>query len=231
MCGCAHTVGWEAPLDAAAVMVRLPGRARGCGRESARFPGIRRGTTAGLVPGRGPGRGRSRKSGGPAASCDQDSSGRTQVVGIPQFAPVLFAQPQVRRRRRCGRRPGPGSAAFLRWTLIGPPPCRLRDGAGRKELRAARFGLAGVGGPGDLGGLQHLGGHLVVGLGVAEPGLAGQAGLVRAVGAGGGAVALVVRGYVECGDDGADFGVGEDDRVAASGPDGPGSACGAGGAA
>src|SRR5690349_3829885 len=68
-------------------------------------------------------------------------------------------------------------------------------------------------GPSGLGGLQHLGGHLVEGLGVPEPGLAGQTGLIRAIGAGGGAVALEVGGYVQRSDDSADFGVGKDDRV------------------
>jgi hypothetical protein len=82
-----------------------------------------------------------------------------------------------------------------------------------KSWRAARLGLTGVGCPGSLGGLQKLAGHLVVGLGVPEPGLAGQACLVRAVGAGGGPVALVVGGYLQRGEDGAGFGVGEDDRV------------------
>ena len=79
--------------------------------------------------------------------------------------------------------------------------------------QALRLGLAVVSGQGDRGDLEHLGGHLVVGLGVAEPGLAGGAGLVRAVGAGGSAPVIVVGGYVERGDDGADFGAGEDDRV------------------
>ena len=79
--------------------------------------------------------------------------------------------------------------------------------------RTAWLGPSEGGGPSDRGGLQHLGGHLVVGLDVAEPGLAGPTGLVRAVSAGGGAVELVVGGYVERGDDSADVGAGENDRV------------------
>src|ERR1035441_3426286 len=122
-----------------------------------------------------------------------------------RMAPSVRAAPldwaAVEGRRACGG-----------WSLA-----RLPVGCGvrmtRRNCRAAWLGLSGVGGPGSCGGLQHLGGHLVVGLGVVEPGLAGQTGLVRAVGAGGGAVVLVVGGYVERGDDSADFGAGEDDRV------------------
>jgi hypothetical protein len=79
--------------------------------------------------------------------------------------------------------------------------------------RAVRLGLIRVGGPGGLGGPQKLVSHPAVGLGVSEPGLAGQAGLVRAVGAGGSAVTLVVGGNLQRGEHGAYFSVGEDDRV------------------
>jgi hypothetical protein len=92
-----------------------------------------------------------------------------------------------------------------------------------------RFGLSGVRSPGDLGGLQHLAGHLVVGRGIAEPGLAGHAGLVRAINAVGGAVTLVVSGDVQRADEGVDFGIGEDYRVVFLGSAGPGPVCGAGG--
>ena len=67
---------------------------------------------------------------------------------------------------------------------------------------------------GGFGGLDQLGGQVVVGVGGLKSPLAGGAGLVGAVGAGGGSVALVFGGVVQGGQQGLDL-VGRDD-------DGPG---------
>ena len=88
-----------------------------------------------------------------------------------------------------GHCPASGSAA-----ACGPP-----------RAGAAWSGGALPGG-GGLGGLVHLAGQLVVGVGGLQAPLAGGAGLVGAVGAGLGPVALVFGGFVQRGEQGLDLG-------------------------
>ena len=66
--------------------------------------------------------------------------------------------------------------------------------------------MAVVSGRGGSGGLEHAVGDPVEGFGVPAVGLAGGAGLVGAVGAHPGAVALVVGGDVRRGEDRGDVG-------------------------
>ena len=127
-------------------------------------------------------------------------SGSASVVWLPEFEQVFFAGPRL------------GDEGFA-WGGHWPASLSAAGWNWRGSWRAARLGLSGVSSPGELGCQQHLAGHLVVGFSVAEPGLAGGAGLIRAVGAGGGAVTFVVSGDVQRADEGVDFGVGEDDRV------------------
>lgn len=88
----------------------------------------------------------------------------------------------------------------------------LRFGVGMRlavgRCRVARRVLPGGGG---LGGLDELGGHLVVGVGGLKPPLAGGAGLVGAVGAGGGSVALVVGSFAQGGQQELDLAGRDDD--------------------
>ena len=78
--------------------------------------------------------------------------------------------------------------------------------------RGAWPGLAACG-PGGLLVVQELDGQLVVGTGLLQAELAGEAGLVRAVRARLGAVSFPVAGQVQGGQDGPDLGVGERDGV------------------
>ena len=101
-----------------------------------------------------------------------------EVAGVVvQLTPVVFWQPRGWDMGAVGLAAGSGFIQVsCRGCSLSLPPCQLRVRTGG---RGGRLGLAVVSGQGDRGGLEHLGGHLVVGLGVAEPGLAGGAGLVR----------------------------------------------------
>ena len=72
---------------------------------------------------------------------------------------------------------------------------------------------SGLGGCGGLGGLEHLGGHLVVVAGGLQPPLAGGAELAGAVSARLGPVPLVFGGVVQGGEQGFDFASRDDDCV------------------
>ena len=167
------------------VMVRLPGRVRvrGCGR--ARLRGARPGRAAGRAASRGAGRRRSRTPGGRRPVVRE-----RQVVGFGGFRHVPLSRPRARDEGRSGRAVGwSGPVSGGRASLAGLP---VGGGLGP----AIWPGLAGAGSGGGLGGLEHAAGHLVEGLGVPEVDLAGGAGLVGAVGAHLGAVALVVGGDI-----------------------------------
>jgi len=75
-----------------------------------------------------------------------------------------------------------------RWRITGPPP----------DLRPA-WPVRALPRGGGFGGLDHLCGQVVVGVGGLESPLAGGAGLFGAVAAGGGPVALVFGGVVQGG--------------------------------
>ena len=92
-------------------------------------------------------------------------------------------------------------------------PASLSAASPDWRARAGRLGLAVVSGRGGFGGLEHAVGHLVVGLGVAEAVVAGGAGLVGAVGAHLGAVALVVGGDIQRDQHGLQVAGRDDDRV------------------
>src|SRR5271165_513265 len=83
----------------------------------------------------------------------------------------------------------PGSSGVLPGLVTGPPPSPRRVGLDGRRGRTGQLGLAACV-PGGLLVVQELDGQLVVGAGVLEAELAGQAGLVRAVGAHPGAVAF-----------------------------------------
>src|SRR5712691_3174284 len=188
------------------VMVRLPGRVRAGGYGFGRFREARPGTGAGRAASRGAGRRRSRTPGGGAAGSRRGTAGRTVRPFRPGLCPRAGGLGSGAWRPGDGARLVSGGGGSLAGLSVG-----CMAGLAGGQAGAAGFGLVAVSSPGGFGFLQDLCSQMVILLGALQAGLAGQAGLVRAVGAGLGAIALVLGGLVQGGQDRADVPAGEGD--------------------